>query len=101
MRDSIADIEHMVRDIPYPGGLPKELEQYHVYLTNSGHSILCVPSVHRDAALKSGAPFIYEVPAPVKFVLSHNYEMEDGYIFLDVMHCNCMGIAVDMKYYEF
>ena len=69
MRKSLADISFMVRDIPYPGEIPQELRHLHCYLTDSGHCLLCVPeSLTAEAAGQDIQ--LYEVPLPVKYVLS-------------------------------
>ena len=98
-RLSVKDIKHMIRDIQYPGVLPDELKPYHVYLTDSGHNILCVPKEYADKV--QGEPWDYEAPVPVKYVIEKGYEIKVGYIVVDVPYDKDLGIVTDEKYDEY
>ena len=87
----------MVVDKKYPGILPAELAPYHAYVMDGGHSIMRVP----DEAIKSGAPWRYEAPVPVKYVLSCPREILDGYVYIDVTYDPMLGVTVNEGYYEF
>lgn len=52
-------------DRAYPGTLPEELADWHLYLPDCGHSILCLLDGHTDTN-----PIFEDLcPAPVKTVL--------------------------------
>jgi hypothetical protein len=100
MRKSLQNIAHMVQKRSYPGTLPKELEFYHYYILDSGHSIMCVLEVHLAEAIKIGMDG-YEVPVPVKYVLEKGYRIVDGYVIVDAEYDDVLGLVVDEKYSEF
>jgi len=98
-RKSLKGIENMV--VPnksYPN-MPIELQPFHYYFKDSGHVIMCVPNQFKNQA--NGNFDDYEVGVPVKYVLSHTYKIENGYIFIDVLYNKDLGIVVDEKYDEF
>jgi hypothetical protein len=98
MRKSLEDISFMVvPDKTYPG-IPAELKPYYVYLRDAGHCILCIPEKFRADAKDD--PDMYECPVPVKYVLSHKYSMENGYIYIDVPYHDMFGISAE-GYEEF
>lgn len=98
-RKSLVGIESMVvPNKPY-ADLPVELQPFHYYFKDTGHVIMCVPSCFKKQAI--GNFDDYEVGIPVKYVLSHSYKIENGYIFIDVLYNKDLGIVVDEKYYEF
>ena len=98
-RKSLSDIKNMiVENKPYPD-LPTELQPFHYYLRDSGHVIMGVPNCFKKEA--DGNFDDYEVGIPVKYVLSHSYKIENGYIFIDVLYNKDLGVVVDKKYDEF
>ena len=98
MRKSLQDIKHMVRDIPYPQPLPPEIEPYHVYLADAGHSILCVLEMHLEEA--NGEMDRYELPVPVKYVRERGYRIQDGYIIVEANYDPFWGLDVGEGYDE-
>jgi len=100
MRKSIEDIKHMVGNIPYVTELPTELKPYHVYLTDTGHSILCVLKTHLEKAKQSNMDD-YEVLVPVKYVLEKGYDIFNDYIIVDAEYSSELGLLVDGKYSEY
>lgn len=100
MRKSLQDIAHMVQRRPYPGQLPKELQPYHCYLLDSGHSIICVLETHLEEAQKTSMDD-YELPVPVKYVLEKGYRFDGQYIIVDAEYNEELGLMVDDKYHEY
>ncbi|MCY9746371.1 hypothetical protein [Paenibacillus larvae] len=98
-RKSLSTIEHMVRDMDYPG-LPKELEPYHAYLLDGGHSIMAVLEMHWKDALE-GNPDSYELPIPVKYVLQHGYRKDGDYLIVNAAYDPNTGLMVDEDYTEY
>lgn len=89
MRKSLQDIAHIVRQIPYPSQLPDEIKHLHCYIADSGHCILAVPESLLAEAKED--PELYEVPLPVKYVISKGWRTLPG--------TDC--ITVDVSYDEF
>ena len=46
LRKSLQGIAHMASKKAYPGKLPPELEPYHYYIADGGHSVMCVLECH-------------------------------------------------------
>ena len=101
MRKSLIDIKHMVSERPYPGMLPDELKPYHAYISDSGHSLMCIPAKVEKDAFDSSEPWGYELPLPVKYVLEKGYEKRDDYLIVDVPYDENIGAVVYDRYYEF
>ena len=99
MRKSLLDIQHMVKNIPYPGTMPDELKNHHYYILDSGHCIMCVLEYHLEEA--QGDMDMYEVPVPVKCVLENGYKKEGDYIIIGAQYDSILGLVVDDKYSEF
>jgi len=95
-RKSLQNIKHMVSKRPYHG-LPPELEQYHYYISDSGHCIMCVLECHLSKSSKDD----YELPVPVKYVLEKGYRFVDGYVVVEAKYGLPLGLDVDDKYTEF
>lgn len=100
MRKSLEHIKHMIINRPYTGTLPEELVPYHVYFSDSGHSIVCVLETHLKAALVTNMDY-YEVAVPVKYVLEKGYRKVGDYIVTDAEYDKNLGLIVDEKYYEY
>lgn len=101
IRRSLRDIAaYVILDKPYPN-LPDELKPYHAWITDSGHTIQCIPNSLIAKAKADGEYWKYEVPIPVKYVLTHPYEINDGYIYIDAPYDNSLGVDIDEKYWEF
>jgi hypothetical protein len=100
MRKSLEDIKHIVSKRPYEGVIPKELEPYHYYITDSGHSIMCVLECHLKEA-KENDMDDYEVPIPVKYVLEKGWKVEGDYIIVDAPYELPYGVMIEEKYYEY
>lgn len=100
MRKSIIDIAHMVKEIDYPGGLPAELKEFHSYIVDGGHVLMCIPKQFMTA-LSSDKPYMYEAPIPVKYVMEKGYELVDDYLLVDVLYDGILGVVVDEIYDEF
>lgn len=105
LRKSLEDIAHILKDIPYPKLLPKELIEYHYYLIDAGHSIMCVLQCYLEEAKKSNEFDLYEVPVPVKYVLAQEYQFLDTpngkYVLINGEYDPKLGLIVDEKYYEY
>lgn len=99
MRKSLEDIAFMiVHRKKYPN-LPEELIPYSVYLLDSGHSIMCIPECLRADAVSN--PDNYEVPVQTKYVLTHPYTIENGYIYIDAPYDPEYGLTVPEEYDEY
>lgn len=90
MRKSLADIQHMVRNIPYPHPLPDDIAHLHTYVIDQGHCILSVPQVFLMEAQGAGMD-MYELPLPVRYVLQKGYWIKDGYCIVDVPYDPTFG----------
>lgn len=105
MRKSIEDVAHLIKDIPYLKSLPKELCEYHYYLSDAGHSIMCILNCHLKEAINSRSLDLYEIPVPVKYVLTHDYYFLDTptgkYILIEGEYDPNLGLTIDEKYYEY
>ena len=66
----------------YPYNLPADLAAYHYYITDVGHSIMCVLQSHLDEA-QNNIIDDYEIPVPVKYVLENGYQIIDGYVIVN------------------
>jgi hypothetical protein len=100
-RESLKDIAHMVREIEYPSDLPDALKPHHYYITDSGHSIMCVLKSMLSKAKETGNYFMCELPVPVKYVLEAGFEIVDGHIVVDAKYDSFIGLDVDEKYTEY
>ena len=100
MRKSLQDIAHMVQKRPYPGRLPEELQPYHYYLLDAGHSIMCVLETHLEEARKTSMDD-YEVPVPIKYVLEKGYRFVDQYVVVSAEYSSETGLMVDDEYTEY
>ena len=89
----------MVRSVPYPKPIPADLVSHHVYILDSGHSIMCVLKQHWDEA--KDIPDDYEVPVPVKYVLEKGYEINGDYIIVDAPYDSDTGLNVPDEYSEY
>lgn len=63
----------------YPRPLPRDLKAWHIYMQNSGHSILCIPAEYEKIAFSSQDKLFFLIPMQVKKVLSH-HRVRDGFI---------------------
>lgn len=80
----------------YPG-LPKELEPYYVYLSDSGHSIVVV----LENTYHGGDPVQHLCPASVKTVLRNGYRIEDGLVWCRIPYDEELGLLTPHEDYEF
>lgn len=81
-------------------GLPVELEPYHFWVADAGHSIMAVPKVLLAEA--GGAALDdYEVPIPVKYVLERGYTIRNGYVIVDAPYDPVFGLEVEERYSEY
>jgi len=80
-------------DNPYPLPLPEELEQWHVYVGDCGHSILCLLQAFID---KINDPDIEDhlIPVPVKAVL-RGYRIENNIVIVDLPYSEELGLMGD------
>jgi hypothetical protein len=77
---------HMLRfDRAYPGRLGRELQVWHAYVLDSGHSIFCLLAGQEDGGL---------IPAPVRSVLRGYTIREDGYVVADLPYDRQLGLLV-------
>ncbi|KJD42954.1 hypothetical protein [Paenibacillus terrae] len=102
MRKSIKTIKHMVDQTKVYAKLPTELLPFYVYVNDNGHSLMGIANSVMSAELsKNSEPWELESAIPVKYVLEHEYQIRDGYLFIDVPYNLTFGIDVDDKYLEF
>lgn len=76
--------------------LPDELKPYEVYFKDTGFCVMCIPNCFRDKA--KSEPDSYEVGVPSKYVMSHPYTIENGYVYIDVNYDPVFGISVSSEY---
>lgn len=100
VRESLKDIAFMVKKDNYDG-LPKELEEYNYYISDCGHSIMCIPKCLYNEAQESGYLFDYEVPFPCRYVLEKGYEIVDGHVICDAPYDSDIGLVIEGDYEEF
>ncbi|MET3209790.1 UNVERIFIED_CONTAM: hypothetical protein ABIC26_002737 [Paenibacillus sp. PvR008] len=102
VRKSIQAIKHMVdKSKTYPK-LPSELQPFYVYVSDNGHSLMGIAnSVLSAVFAKDAELWESESAIPVKYVLEHDYQIKDGYLFVDVPYDLTFGVNVDDKYLEF
>ncbi|KQN96981.1 hypothetical protein [Paenibacillus sp. Leaf72] len=95
IRPSLQAIKHGVSIRPY-AGLPEVLEPYHFYISENGHSIMCVLETHWPVDI----PDDWEFPIPVKYVLSKGWRSENGYIIVEAPFHPTFGVTIDEEEYE-
>lgn len=100
MRKSLEGLQSLIRDRTYPN-LPEELQPFYVYLSDCGHSLMGIAKTLLDST-EFGADELWELEAaiPVKYVLSHPYQLYHGHLVVDVPY-STYGIEVDEEYEEF
>ncbi|RRJ54920.1 hypothetical protein EHV15_35710 [Paenibacillus oralis] len=96
LRKSLQDIASMVSEQMY-SGLPAELEPFHFYISDTGHSIMAVLEQHWG----EGNPDDYELPVPVKYVLEKGWRIEQGYLIVNAPYDEVFGLDIDEGYEEF
>ena len=99
-RKSQSDTKHMVSKRPYSGNIPAELEPYHYFMADAGHCIMCVLKCHLEEAAQASMDD-YELPVPVKYVLTHSWRKEGDYIIIDAPYELPLGLILDDEYFEF
>ncbi|KJD42657.1 hypothetical protein [Paenibacillus terrae] len=99
LRKSMEGLGHMVQSRPYPN-LPEDLKEYHFWIADVGHSIMCIPTVLWDVAAKSTLDDM-EVAAPVKYLIVNGYTIKDGYVTIDAPYDPVLGLDIDDEYYEY
>ena len=76
----------------YHSELPPQLEAWHCYTTDGGHSVLVIfPSDFREA----GDLTNNLCPAPVKAVLRARFEARRGYIVCDLPYSKEYGLITE------
>ena len=100
LRKSLQGIAHMASKKAYPGKLPPELEPYHYYIADGGHSVMCVLECHLKENQKNGMDD-YELPVPVKYVLEKGHRFINGFVIVGAKYGLPFGLIVDDKYYEY
>lgn len=101
MKDVIENMNaYMTRPYKYSGYLPKDLDKYHTYFIDAGHSIICVLEADLEEAQKTGM-YQYEVPVPVKYVTEKGYRIVDDHVIVDAPYDEFLGLVVDDKYTEY
>lgn len=102
MRRSLEDIKHMVDWSKNYPGLTSDLKPYYAYITDCGHSIMAVPKTllaqHEGT---SEELWQFEVPIPVKYLLTHTFYIYEGYIIIDVPYNSVFGVEVEEGYEEY
>jgi len=77
MRKSLREIAHMVKETNYGKPFPIALIPLYTYVLDSGHSIMCVPEMFVEDAIKKGC-CMYEIPLPVRYVLEKGWKQIPG-----------------------
>lgn len=86
-------------DYPY---LPEELDEFSFYYDDgeTGHVIMAIPECVLDEALEDGNLDIYEIPIPVKYVLSKGYRIVKEHIVCDADYDESFGLDIGEEWYE-
>lgn len=96
LRKSMVAISNLVQERSY-NDLPSELEPYHYYISDSGHSIMAV--LEQDWG--TGTPLDYELPVPVKYVIEKGWRIQKGFVIVKASYDSIFGFDIDDTYYEF
>lgn len=100
IKDQFASIPHMLVDHPYHSPLPPDLAEWYCYIIDGGCSILCLLECFADEAFATNSVHNYMVPVCVKTVL-RGYQMREGYVVVNVICDNLLGVVCDKDDYEF
>lgn len=91
-------------DIPYPGKANEKLLAWHIYLSDAGHSILCIIEELEEKAFSGkNEPWNYLVPVPVQLA-QEGFEVKHGYILptdARLSYSNKVGLLLPDGYDEF
>lgn len=98
LRKSLLGLSHMIQEKYYPD-LPDDLKPFHVWLSDSGHSIMAVPSQFWNETSKNPKDD-YEVALPVKYVLEKGYTIRNDYVFVDAPYDPIFGVDLDDDEYQ-
>ncbi|HEY9879012.1 MAG TPA: hypothetical protein V6D29_11180 [Leptolyngbyaceae cyanobacterium] len=71
----------MVKSSSYPAPLPPELNRWHLYVADGGHSIMAILHEHYESNRDN--PLAAMIPIPVKTVIRQGYEVKDGRIVVN------------------
>ena len=83
----------------YHTKLSADLASWYCYISDGGHSILCILSKDIRTVRKSDRNE-YLVPVPVKTVM-RGYKVEDEYVVVDVPYDQRMGLIAPVEDTEF
>ncbi|QNR65140.1 hypothetical protein IAQ67_14570 [Paenibacillus peoriae] len=82
--------------------LPSELQPFYVYVYDNGHCVMGIAkSLMSSEFSKNTELWELESAIPIKYVLEHEFQIRDSYLFIDVPYNLTFGIDVDDKYLEF
>lgn len=76
----------------YHSTLPPDISAWYCYLSDCGHSILCLPECLADEASATDNVQDFLAPVSVKTVL-RGYRMREGYVVVDVEYDRLFGIS--------
>lgn len=89
--NSFASHPWILHDTPYHSKLPSDIEDWHCYVEDCGHSILCLPKCMVDEAFATDNIQVFLTPIAVRTVL-RGYSIRDGYVVVDVEYDRFLGI---------
>ncbi|MCL2766244.1 MAG: hypothetical protein FWD21_00995 [Peptococcaceae bacterium] len=71
--------------------IPQELEDYHYYIDDRGHCIMCIPQIILGKAQQENNLDGFEIPVPAKYVLEKGHYFVDDYVIVDIPFDNFAG----------
>lgn len=100
IKEGLASFPHALIDYPYHSSLPPELEEWHCYTIDGGHSIYCLVKSLADKAFETNRVDDYMVAISVKTVL-RGYQMREGYVVVDAVYDSLVGVECIEDDFEF
>lgn len=79
--------------------VPKEIRFAYTYNSETGHSILAIPSCFAEKS--KGREMDYLVPMPMRYVLEKGYVLRDGYLYVDVKYDPVFGADIPEEYFDY
>lgn len=79
--------------------VPKEIRFAYTYNSETGHSILAIPSCLAERS--KGMETDYLVPMPVRYVLKKGYVLRGGYLYVDVKYDPVFGADIPEEYFDY
>ena len=79
--------------------IPKEIRFAYTYNSETGHSILAIPSCLANES--KGRETDYLIPMPLRYVLEKGYVLRDGYLYVDVKYDPVFGADIPEEYFDY